>query len=46
MKRSNEQKEAHQQHAKRLLDLGFRKADISLLQRFNANTTSPRYRLP
>ena len=29
MKRSNEQKEAHQQHAKRLLDLGFRKADIS-----------------
>jgi len=29
MKRSNEHKEAHQQHAKRLLDLGFRKADIS-----------------
>ena len=29
MKRSNEQKEVHQQHAKRLLDLGFRKADIS-----------------
>ena len=28
MKRSNEQREAHQQHAKRLLDLGFRKADM------------------
>ena len=29
MKRTAEVKEAHQQHAKRLLDLGFRKADIS-----------------
>ena len=29
MKRSNEQKAAHQQHAKRLLDLGLRKADVS-----------------
>ena len=29
MKRSHEQQEAHQQYAKRLLDLGFRKADIS-----------------
>ena len=29
MKRSHEQQEAHRQYAKRLLDLGFRKADIS-----------------
>ena len=29
MKRPAEVREAHQQHAKRLLDLGFRKADIS-----------------
>ena len=29
MKRSNEQKAAHQRHAKRLLDLGLRKADVS-----------------
>ena len=29
MKRSDEQKAAHQQHAKRLLDLGLRKADVS-----------------
>ena len=34
MKRSNELKEAHQLNAKRLLDLGFRKADVaSTLQR-------------
>ena len=34
MKRSNELREAHQLNAKRLLDLGFRKADVaSTLQR-------------
>ena len=45
MKRSNEQKEAHQQHAKRLLDLGFRKADISAtLQRKYSLSRATAYR--
>ena len=44
MKRSNEQKEAHQ-HAKRLLDLGFRKADISAtLQRKYSLSRATAYR--
>ena len=45
MKRSNEQQKAHQQHAKRLLDLGFRKADISAtLQRKYSLSRATAYR--
>jgi CRISPR/Cas system-associated protein endoribonuclease Cas2 len=29
MKRSKEEREAHQQHAKKLLDMGFQKADVA-----------------
>jgi hypothetical protein len=46
MKRSNEQKAAHQQHAKRLLDLGLRKADVSstLQRKYNlSRATAYRY---
>ena len=45
MKRSNEQQKAHQRHAKRLLDLGFRKADISAtLQRKYSLSRATAYR--
>ena len=45
MKRSNEQQKVHQQHAKRLLDLGFRKADISAtLQRKYSLSRATAYR--
>ena len=45
MKRSNEQVECHQLNAKRLLDLGFRKADVAAtLQRKYGLARSTAYR--
>ena len=45
MKRSNEQKEAHQQHAKKLLDMGLQKADVSAtLQRKYGLSRATAYR--
>ena len=45
MKRSNEQKEAHQQHAKKLLDMGFQKADVAAtLQRKYSLSRATAYR--
>ena len=45
MKRTAEVKEAHQQHAKKLLDMGLRKADISAtLQRKYSLSRATAYR--
>ena len=45
MKRSKEQKEAHQEHAKALLDMGLRKADVAAtLQRKYALSRATSYR--
>jgi hypothetical protein len=45
MKRSNEQKAAHQEHAKALLDMGLRKADVAAtLQRKYGLSRATAYR--
>ena len=46
MKRSNEQKEAHQQQAKKLLDMGLQKADVAAtLQRKYGLSRATSYRI-
>ena len=45
MKRTAEAKEAHQRHAKKLLDMGLQKADVSAtLQRFYGLSRATAYR--